>query len=152
MEAREIHVRRARQDDCERILEWRNHPSTRLYFFNPEPIDADIHRAWFAAVLADTRHRHLLIAEDGTGSPIGVVRFDEDGDSAWVDIYLVPERHGRGLGKAMLDAALQWLASNSSVNRVHADVLAENAVSMRMFSAAGFVNTSCRFSLNLSRS
>ncbi len=148
----EIHVRRARQDDCERILEWRNDPATRRYFFDPKPIDAVSHRAWFAAVLADITHRHLLIAEDETGAPIGVVRFDEDGDSARVDIYLVPAQHGHGLGKAMLDAALQWLARNSAVRRVHADVLVENAASMRMFAAAGFANTACRLSLNLARS
>jgi UDP-2,4-diacetamido-2,4,6-trideoxy-beta-L-altropyranose hydrolase len=151
MEAPEIQVRRARQDDCERMLEWRNHPVTRRYFFNAEPIDAYTHRAWFVAVLADTRHRHLLIAEDETGCPIGVVRFDEEGDSAQVDIYLVPERHGHGLGKAMLNAALQWLAKNSSVRQVHADVLAENVASRQMFAAAGFANTVCRFSLDLCR-
>lgn len=152
MQAPEIRVRRARQDDGERILEWRNHPVTRRYFFNPEPIDADTHRAWFAAVLADIQHRHLLIAEDATGCPIGVVRFDEDGDSARVDIYLVPERHGHGLGKAMLDSALLWLARNSSVKQVHADVLAENVASRQMFAAAGFANAVCRFSLDLHRS
>jgi UDP-2,4-diacetamido-2,4,6-trideoxy-beta-L-altropyranose hydrolase len=152
MEAPEICVRRARQDDCKRILEWRNHPDTRRYFLNPEPIDADTHCAWFAAILADTRHRHLLIAEDAANCPIGVVRFDEDGDSARVDIYLDPERHGHGLGKAMLDVALKWLESNSSVRKVYADVLAENAASMRMFAAAGFENTVCRFSMDLSSS
>ncbi len=150
MGALEIHVRRARQDDCERILEWRNHPDTRRHFFNPEPIDADTHYAWFAAILADTRHRHLLIAEDAVGCPIGVVRFDEDGDSARVDIYLDPEQHGHGLGKVMLDAALRWLESNSSVKKVNADVLLENTSSIRMFKAAGFTNTGRRFSLNLS--
>jgi len=148
----EIYIRRARQDDCERILEWRNHPATRRYFFNPESIDLITHRSWFAAILEGTRNCHLLIAENATGCPIGVVRFDEEGDSARVNVYLDPGRHGHGLGKAMLDSALQWLEINSSVRTVNADVLVENTASMHLFAAAGFKNTVCRFSLDLSRS
>jgi RimJ/RimL family protein N-acetyltransferase len=80
-----------------------------------------------------------------------VVRFDQNEDSAVVDIYLVPERRGQGLGTPMLDAALQWLKRNSSVRHLYADVLAENAASMRLFATAGFVTTTWRLSLDLTR-
>jgi RimJ/RimL family protein N-acetyltransferase len=143
-----IQMRRARQEDSESMLEWRNHPDTRRYFFDPSPVDPEAHKAWFSAVLTNPS-RHLLIGEDATGKPVGVVRFDQKDNAADIAIYLVPQRHGEGLGTPLLDAAVLWLKENSTVEHIRADVLAANAASLKMFAASGFTHDVHRLSLDI---
>jgi len=145
-----IRIRRARQEDSESILEWRNHPETRSYFFDPSPVDPEAHRAWFSAALTNSL-RYLLIGEDASERTVGVVRFDQVGNSADIAIYLVPHRHGEGLGILMLEAAVRWLKENSTVELIRADVLAKNAASLKMFAAAGFTPNVHRLSLDICR-
>jgi UDP-2,4-diacetamido-2,4,6-trideoxy-beta-L-altropyranose hydrolase len=143
-----IQIRRARQKDSESMLEWRNHPDTLRYFFDPSPVDSGAHKAWFSAALTNPS-RCLLIGEDVLGNPVGVVRFDQEGSFADIAIYLVPERHGEGLGTPLLHAAVQWLKENSTVERIRADVLAANVASLKMFAAAGFATDVHRVSLDI---
>ena len=147
-----LRVRIATLADCNAIYTWRNHPETRRHFFDPAPISLDAHGRWLAAVLRDPQ-RYLLIAEDQQDKPVGVMRFDiaAFGDVASIDIYLVPERRGGGMGKSMLLAGLTWLKTNTSVRRLHAEVLSANHSSRRMFEAAGFSLASSSFTLDLER-
>jgi RimJ/RimL family protein N-acetyltransferase len=143
-----VKIRRAKQDDCELILEWRNHPETRRYFFDSSPINPAEHRVWFSAIAADPSG-FLLIGEDAVSESIGVVRFDQKGDYADVSIYLAPQRRGQGMGVPLLEASVRWLKENSTVKLVCADVLAENADSLKMFDAAGFAIDRYRLFLNI---
>jgi RimJ/RimL family protein N-acetyltransferase len=143
-----ILMRRARQEDSESMLEWRNHPDTRRYFFDPSPFDPAAHKAWFSAALTNPS-RFLLIGEDVRERAVGVVRFDQEGNSADIAIYLVPQRRGEGLGILLLGAAVLWLKGNSAVKHIRADVLAANAASLKMFAAAGFTPNVNRLSLDI---
>ncbi len=145
-----ITIRKAQIADSDRVLEWRNDPITRRFFLNRDPVDPSEHRVWYASVLAD-ENRHLLIAQDEKGSPIGVVRFDKEGDNAQVSIYIVPSRRGFGHGRDVLLGAIRWLTKNSSVKRVHANVVRENLASRRMFSSVGFAGADDSFYLDLIR-
>jgi UDP-2,4-diacetamido-2,4,6-trideoxy-beta-L-altropyranose hydrolase len=134
-----ITVRLATQDDCDTILGWRNHPATRRHFFNSQTIAEEEHRRWFASVLADPA-RYLLVAQDASGDALGVMRFDSDDsrETAVVDIYLVPRRHGEGWGKPMLCAGIDWLRTHTTVRNLLAEGLPQNISSWRMFESAGF--------------
>jgi hypothetical protein len=76
-----IRMRLAAQEDSELIFEWRNHRDTRRYFFDPSPVDPEAHKAWFSAALKNPS-RYLLIGEDASERDVGVVRFDQEGNSA----------------------------------------------------------------------
>ena len=145
-----IRMRRARQEDSESIFEWRNHPDTRRYFFDPAPLDPEAHKAWFSAALTNPS-RYLLIGEDASGRTVGVVRFDQEDNSADIAIYLVPHRRGEGLGTPLLEAAVRWLKENSTVEHIRANVLSTNAASLKMFAAAGFAPSANRLSLDICR-
>ena len=145
-----IRMRRARQEDSELMLDWRNHPDTRRYFFDSSPVDPEVHKVWFRAALTNPSC-YLLIGEDAVVKPVGVVRFDQEDNSADIAIYLLPERRGQGLGTPLLEAAIRWLKENSTVEHIRADVLAANVASLRMFGAAGFASNLDRLSMDIRR-
>lgn len=142
MRALSLRLRPATADDCDPMWHWRNHPDNRRHARNPGPIALDRHRQWFAATLADPC-RLLLVAEDDAG-PAGVLRFDLDLDTAQaataeVSIYLVPERHGQGLGSVLLGLGEAWLAQHHpAVHAIEAEVHEANAASMAIFFEAGY--------------
>lgn len=134
---RALQLRPATVADCDDLLAWRNDAGTRAFALDPRPIEAEQHRRWFMQSLADSA-RALLVAEAG-GSPVGVLRFDLDGDSATVSVYLVPAQRGAGWGAALLRAGALWLRrQRPGIRRIHATILAENRASVSSFRRAGY--------------
>lgn len=98
------------------------------------------HTRWMSASLrSDTRV--LLVNEDTAGVAVGMCRFDLDGDAAAeVSINVSPEHRGRGVGGAVLGASIQAFArSHRGVTTLTAQIRPDNAASLRLFAAAGFV-------------
>jgi UDP-2,4-diacetamido-2,4,6-trideoxy-beta-L-altropyranose hydrolase len=132
-----VDIRPATADDCGRIFAWRNDPATRMHFFDTSAIDRERHDHWFARVLADPARR-LLVAERN-GEALAVVRYDIDGASAEISVYLVPGKAGRGLGRVVIDCADRWLARQCpQVATLRARVLPANPRSGAAFAAAGY--------------
>lgn len=137
MRALDVRLRRATPDDCDAMWAWRNHADNRRHARDPAPIALTDHREWFTAALGNAQ-RVLLVAEDATG-PAGVLRFDVHGTHAVVSIYLVPERHGQGLGSVLLRRGEAWLAQHlPDVRAIEAEVLEINAASRAVFDEAGY--------------
>jgi len=109
-----------------------------------EIINRDRHEAWFCDMLSDPGC-WFGVAEDGSGQPFGVVRFNLDPDdpsTAEVSINLAPEYRGRGLGGRCLQSAIhQYRGENRAVRQIRARVHKDNLPSQRMFESAGFVYT-----------
>lgn len=133
----DIAIRAANKNDSQKLFEWRNHPIIRSVSRNSDPIAWEIHQTWFSAVLADI-NRVLLIGFIGK-EPVGVVRFDKEGDFAEVSIYLVPEGGHTGQGRSLLLSAEQWLKDNrADIKHIRAGVLGENEPSKRLFLGAKY--------------
>ena len=146
----QIHMRPALYEESSLILEWRNHPDTRRFFFDSAPIASQIHNDWFSSILKSPTN-YLLIGEDNSKKPVGVVRFDQVGKTADVSIYLVPDRRGKGLGIKLLNSAIDWVCLNTDVENIQADILSQNIASQKMFIASGFVSSSYRLVFKLYR-
>jgi len=132
-----IQFRRARPEDARLAWTWRNHPSTRRFSVDSAPVPWSTHQRWWAGSVSSGR-RILLVACSGE-SDLGVLRYDLDGSTATVSIYLDPGLAGLGLGCVVLREGTAWIASNApSVDRIHAVILPENVASIRSFVAAGF--------------
>jgi RimJ/RimL family protein N-acetyltransferase len=103
-------------------------------------ISGDEHQAWFARRLQDPDCL-LFIAEEASGLPIGQVRFDVDRarHTAIVSISVDALTRGSGVGRAVLAAGLRAMAGHAPGMTVVADVVQENARSVRLFASAGFV-------------
>ena len=140
----QIRVRMAVTQDCEQIHAWRNASAVRAFSRQNAEIPLQEHRRWFEETLR-TPGRALLVGEDEQG-PVGVARFDIQGPEAEVSIYLAPSRLGQGLGPGLLRAAEAWLATNRpDVSAIHAETLAGNAASRRLFENGGYSLAAHRF-------
>ena len=72
--------------------------------------------------------------------PIGQGRFDIlDGGEAEIDISIAKESRGKGYGKAMLKAAIEYEYCMNGVKSFVSEVKDENASSNRMFIACDFI-------------
>ena len=132
-----IDIRTARHDDSEKLFEWRNHPTVRAVSRSTELITWESHQKWFASVLAS--HDRLLLVGQHEGLPVGVVRFDIQGDEAEVSIYLVPEIKKSARGQDLLQSAERWFIVNRpQVCKIRAHVRGGNERSQRLFSGAGY--------------
>src|ERR1700730_14295580 len=96
-----VTLRSARDDDAERILEWRNDADAIRFSVSGRRVTGEDHARWFATRRHDPRV-HLWIAEvDGTA--VGQVRFDEEADGVGVvSIAVAPAHRRRGVGSEML--------------------------------------------------
>ena len=144
----DIALRRATMEDGERLWRWRNHPDTRRHAGDSAEISLERHLAWLSATFA-RRNRDLLIGRNAQGD-VGVLRFDVDGETAVVSVYLDPARRGGGLGLPLLEAGTRWLAERRpTIRTVEARVFAANAASRRVFRAAGYIERESLFVLDM---
>lgn len=133
----DIEIRIARPDDSEKLFQWRNHPGIREVSRNAEMIGWQDHQRWFAAVLGDPEK--MLLIGQRLESPVGVVRFDKQGEEAEVSIYLVPGGGVAGQGRNLLLSAEQWLKENRpDIKYIRAGVLDGNEPSQRLFFGSGY--------------
>lgn len=132
-----IEIRRANEGDSPKLFEWRNHETIREVSKNSAPIAWIDHQSWFAKVQAD-KNRMLLIGHI-KNEPVGVVRFDKEGETALVSIYLVPDAGFKGQGRNLLLRAEEWLKTHCpDIKSIQADVLGANMGSQRLFSNADY--------------
>lgn len=138
-----IEMREARNDDIEKLFEWRNHPDIRAFSRSADLINWENHKNWFTSVL--TSPDKLLIIGMREEAPVGVVRFDIQDNEAEISIYLVPDSKGQGQGRDLLKSAESWLADNQpNVSKINAYVLGGNERSRHLFSWAGYqVESTC---------
>ncbi len=135
----DIELRQASMDDCGMIWQWRNSEPVRRYSGDGEPIAWQTHQHWLQRTLLDPE-RHLLVAEC-RGAAVGVLRYDIDTEaaSAEVSLYLDPDRHGQGLGTALLRAGHDWLRRHRpEVTWITAVVRNANTASQALFAKLGY--------------
>jgi RimJ/RimL family protein N-acetyltransferase len=135
-----ITLRRAKFSDSDELLRWRNDNATRAYSTSTREVARADHEKWLRDTL-EREDRALLIGCDRSGSPVGMVRFDESENGSVVSINVAPERRGMGLGSALLKAALDWHDAHFSTSPVIAIVHRSNRPSLGMFRAQGFEET-----------
>jgi RimJ/RimL family protein N-acetyltransferase len=131
-------IRAATRADSDLLLAWRNDPGTRAASRGQESVAAAGHERWLEDVLADD-DRALLVGER-RGEPVGQLRFDRVDALRWeISVTVAPEARGRGIGRALIEAGIDWLWSTEPCARVvEAWVRRGNDRSLRAFAACGF--------------
>lgn len=137
-------LRMATMDDAHLLFEGRNAESVRRWALQSQAISWQSHQAWLAARLFDDRCL-LLIAEAADG-PIGMVRYDRDGEQATVSIYLFEGCSGLGWGRVLLARGEAFVTRHwPGLLRFNAQVLAANQASLKLFHRAGYQQDACVF-------
>ena len=84
--------------------------------------------------------RFAILAD---GVLVGLVQYgeepEEDYRHAWIDVFLDPRVHGRGLGTDAVRALARHLVEERGHHRVTIDPAADNAPAVRSYEKAGFV-------------
>lgn len=127
-------------EDAQQIWQWANDSEVRQISFNADLIPWETHLAWLTQKLEDQRSVMLLASSllEQADQPLGLVRFDSDGEYAVVSVILAAQARGRGLGARLLERATQRYLKASKAKAVHAFIKTENGRSVRAFEKAGY--------------
>lgn len=131
-------LRRATVEDEILLLEWANDPETRRNAFSSGQIAVEEHRAWFARRLADPSTCLMIFVESPSGIAVGHVRFDRTGEDWIISYMLGPQFRRRGLGRRILELALEEAAREVPSGGYVALVKVDNQASLRIFEQLGF--------------
>ncbi len=127
-----VTVRPVLNSEAHKIWEWRNSPDIRATAIDNHEISWDEHRLWFERRIADATSVMLVGSE--RDKEVGFVRFDLDGSTATVSIFVAPGENGRGIGRELLRAGEQWcLVHHPQIDRFFANVRPENTASIALF-------------------
>lgn len=132
-------LRLARRDDAGLLWLWANDPEARANSFHQEPIPWDRHRTWLDAKLSCVGTRLYVLERRGV--PVGVVRYEKDGNEAEVSFAVAPGHRGAGIGRMLLSASLSPARADLGVARVFGRTLPDNEASKALFRRAGFHET-----------
>lgn len=150
-----LEVRRAGSQDLELYLAWANDPLVRKNSFENHPIHRRDHQDWFSEKIK-SRDSFLYVIENN-GTPIGQVRFEIEGDDAWIAYTLDRYFRGQGLGRRLLKSAIDvFRIERKGALRLMAKVKNMNYPSIQVFKKLGFAVISdqsayCLFAYKLQR-
>jgi putative acetyltransferase len=128
IDAMDTHVRPARVEDCERLLElWERSVRATHRFLEDSDIVA------LRPLVAEELHSDALdwwVLESATGTPIGFLGFTSDTIEA---LFIDPDYHGQGGGKTLV-AHAQGLSAGA----LAVDVNEQNEAALGFYEALGF--------------
>jgi hypothetical protein len=140
-----LSFRPATLEDSRHLFAWRNSSEVISASVSGGVSDYAAHEHWLKATLADESRILLLI--EAQEQPVGIVRFDCDGDEATISIFRVP---GSGTGSGLVRQSTEWLRRNrKNIKRVIANVLPGNTESLAAFRSAGYKDSLYRLCIDL---
>jgi len=114
----------------------------RMVTADLEPVTVEMRKPWLAAHNADTRPVWVLV-EKSTGNTLGWMSFDTfyaraayDG-TVMIAIYLGETQRGRGLGRVLLEHALE-IAPGHGIHSILGYIFGHNSPSLKLFENCGF--------------
>ena len=136
----EIVKRPATQSDSELILMWRNSPSARKVSQSVNELSEVEHAIWFESRIDRLSSEPFWIMSKG-GKDVGFVRLDFSDtkrDSFAVSIFVDPDFRAMGIGKQMLDLALDSVYAEHGICKYRAVIKRDNLSSIKLFESSGF--------------
>ncbi|NYT09583.1 MAG: UDP-2,4-diacetamido-2,4,6-trideoxy-beta-L-altropyranose hydrolase [Methanosarcinales archaeon] len=130
-------LRIASQEDCRVVYEWANDQDSRASSFSTHPISWKEHVQWFENKIRDP-DSVLYIAQNVKSEPVGIVRFDIDGQYATISINLDRRFRGRGMAHIIINEAVENLFARRQVFGVSAFIRSHNIKSIKAFEKSGF--------------
>ena len=114
----------------------------RDWFGKSEPDDRSFEES--VRRIAESGEGRYLIATDGQGEPVGVaqLRFRWSiwtaAHDCWLeDLFVRESARGTGLGRALVDAAIE-IARERGCKRIELDVNEDNTAALALYQACGF--------------
>ena len=133
-------LRDIRENELEKMLEWRNAPSVRKNMYSQNEISLPEHLDWWSKVSNDPTVRYFMY--EYRGSATGIVSFNNmdfrNGNSAWA-FYASPSAL-RGTGSRMEFLALDYFFSinEPAMHKLYCEVLSYNQPVIALHTKFGF--------------
>jgi aminoglycoside 6'-N-acetyltransferase len=126
-------LRRATDADADLLVEWHADPEVSRYW-DGETFTRD-------EMLQRLQRQDVdgFIVEAG-GEPVGYLQSWREGDAGGIDMFLIPEARGRGLGPDAARALARHLREERAWTRVTVDPYTSNERAIRAWRKAGFVD------------
>lgn len=135
--AKGIYLRQARNEDLDILYEWINDREVRQNSFSTGKISYEEHVQWFRQAM-DRKNVSVYIMVSGS-EPVGTVRFEEKAEGAAVISCLVARPYrNTGLGKKLIELAMDEIELSTGIQKVEAYVKDENQKSKYILKKCGF--------------
>jgi len=132
----EMIVWEAQADDITDLFHLANDREVRQNSFNSDPIPFDDHKKWLdSIIISDTSYLYIFRI---SGRFIGQVRFDIKEHETVTGISINSDFRGLGVGKVMLERALEKITDKSITLPVTAYIKENNTASVKIFESAGY--------------
>lgn len=136
---KDVVLRRAEERDIPEIYEHLHRDYVKKYFTENEKREWENHKKWYK-FLINSPYFLLYILEDSRGQFLGQLKFELDGETAILSIYLSKSIRGKGMGKAAILKGIKELTLYSgNIEIVLAYILEENEASIKTFEKSGFI-------------
>ncbi|WP_372713837.1 N-acetyltransferase family protein [Ilyobacter sp.] len=135
---KDVILRKAEERDIPEIYEHLHRDYVKKYFSENESREWENHKKWYK-FLINSPYFILYVLEELNGNFLGQLKFELDGETAILSIYMSKSSRGAGLGKKAILKGMEELAlSCENTEIVLAYILEENEVSIKTFEKAGF--------------
>lgn len=136
----ELSLRKAASDDMDLLFEWANDADVRRNAFNTDAIPYDEHKKWFCGVLADKDILQYIMCDGG--QPVGQIRLNIEGKSAYIDYSIARSMRGKGLGNSILKLMEREVIDNApNIAELVGQVKYGNEPSANAFEKCGYIRT-----------
>lgn len=135
-----IELRDLESADCERLFLWRRLPEVERWMCGRVAETLDEHQRWFDEFRCDPDTRGRIILHDG--APVGLLTLRGIGGcdrlAYWGWYIGETAARGRGIGRAAQALGLDLAFGDLGLNKVMAEVLADNETALKAQASAGF--------------
>jgi UDP-4-amino-4,6-dideoxy-N-acetyl-beta-L-altrosamine N-acetyltransferase len=135
-----IDLRPVESDDCERLFRWRREPEVDRWMSDLPAHSLTEHQLWFEGFLIDPDRRGWIINHNQ--SPAGFLTLtgvqSRHRRAEWGWYIGEADARGRGAGRAAQALGLDVAFDGLGLEKVCAEVLADNDVALKAQAAAGF--------------
>ncbi|HWW53801.1 MAG TPA: GNAT family N-acetyltransferase [Acidimicrobiales bacterium] len=139
MSDRPFTLRQAREDDFDRWVDlYESVASEGKWIGGEAPVDRDALREGFIGRLMQAPDRAVMFLAEADGEMIGNLGIENHGGLADLGMMVAHSWRGRGVGSALMDAALQW-ADQAGAHKLVLQVWPHNEAAIALYERCGFV-------------
>ncbi|MFZ1813846.1 MAG: UDP-4-amino-4,6-dideoxy-N-acetyl-beta-L-altrosamine N-acetyltransferase [Rhizobiaceae bacterium] len=118
----------------------RNHPDVRRFMYSDHSLTVEEHEDWLDSQSSRPSNANYLALRDGSiAGMAGLIGIDPDNRHAEWGFYVTPAMRGQGLGLAMLFKLLDIAFRDYPLDKINAEVIADNDASLAIHRQLGFV-------------
>ena len=123
-------LRKIREDDLERVREWRMLPEITRYMYTDPQITPEMQRAWFERIAASPHDIVWIIELTDGDVPVGVLSLSDidrtNRRACWAYYIASAEARGKGLAKTLELNIYRYVFEELELNRLWCEVFSSN--------------------------